>query len=116
MSVVGGGCGGGCGLCGTENSATITNLSPDEFDIIQSILSSVLCDLTTNDLDYWNSVNSSEVQFCADCQTLLREMKRLQVLVKLVTSQLDSVMAKVKLKYAKRPVWVKPEEITSENQ
>jgi len=43
-------------------------------------------------------------------------MKRLKVLVKLVTSQLDAVLEKVKVKYANRPVWVKSEEIANENK
>jgi len=110
MSCLGGG--GGCGLCGTE-TPPITNLTPEEFEIIQSILSSLFCDLTANDLD-WTSVNCSEIFFCSGCQTLLKEMKRLKVLLKLVSSQLDAILAKVKVKYAERPVWVKSEEITND--
>jgi len=113
MSSLGGG-GGGCGLCGSENSTT-TNLTLEEFEIIYPILSSSLTsDLTTNHCCDWTSVNCHQVFFCPHCQSLLKEMKRLKVLVQLVTSQLDDIVAKVKVKYAERPVWIKPEEIAND--
>jgi len=109
--------GGGCGLCGSDNSL-IAVLTQEEFEIIQPILSSLVisdCEPTANNFFDWTELNCSQVAFCPDCQTLLREMKRLQVLVKLVTSQLKDILSKVKVKYHERPVWVKAEEIAHDN-
>jgi len=109
MSSLSGGCvgGGGCGLCGTETSPGNTHfLTPEDFEIIQPLL---LSSLTTSSEDSANNnkvdwtkgsvENCSQVVFCADCQSLLKEMKRLQALLKLASSQLDTVVAKVRVKY-----------------
>jgi len=117
MSSLGGGGCGGCGLCGSGNSP-MTNFTLEEFEIIQPILSSLVtsdCEPTANNFFDWTELNCSQAAFCSDCQTLLREMKRLKVLVKLVTSQLEAIVSKVKVKYSERPVWVKAEEITHDN-
>jgi len=127
MSSLSGGCvgGGGCGLCGTETSPGNTHfLTPEDFEIIQPLLLSSLTtssedsDLANNNnskVDWTRVENSSQVVFCADCQSFLKEMKRLQALLKLVSSQLDTVVAKVKAKYNAagkgQVVGVKPEPI-----
>jgi len=118
MSSFSGG-GGGCGLCGTEtSSSSAKNLTAKEFETINEILTSFNSssdDSTTNNPGFnWAGLEYSQVVFCADCHCLLQEMKRLQVLVKLVSSQLDAVVSKVRVNYAERPVWVKAEEITNE--
>jgi len=112
MSSLSGGCVGGCGLCGTETSPENTHfLTPEDFEIIQPLLLSCLATTSSEDSDLANNNNNkvdwtkgsvescSQVVFCPDCQSLLKEMKRLKGLLKLVSSQLDTVVAKVRVKY-----------------
>jgi len=110
--------GGGCGLCSTETQQ-VTNLTPEELRIVQPILlsfapTSELTTTTKNKYCDWPGVNCSQIFFCSDCQFLLKKLKRLQVLYNLVSSDLETIVEKVKVKYFETRVWVKSEEIASD--
>jgi len=99
MSVL---CESGCGLCGSESAPT-TSFTTEELDSVLPLLTS----LTSGSSSYWTDSNSVKSVFCLQCEPLLKEVKRLQVLGNTATSQLDVFVTKVKEKFAERPLVVK---------
>jgi len=128
--------GGGCGLCGTQSTdptptpRSSTMLSSEELqEIILPILSTLknsseLTPANDNLHCYYNGfdwtvgaelkVSRDSVIFCPDCQSLLKETKRLQDLAKVVASQLDAVVAKVKAKFVEKITTMVPLVVESE--
>jgi len=78
-----------CSLCGGVKEGSLTSYEED-LEVIKTV-----------ELDLRSLIGGGGVAllFCVECSELVGEAKRLQDLVRTLTSQLDEVVSKVKGKY-----------------
>jgi len=85
----------GCGLC-DKRTGLSANLTLEDIRVIRSCLVNSQVH-NTQIPNIFESDSSPNISFCPECEFLLREMKRVKVLVDLVDSHLDELVSKFKV-------------------